>query len=249
MANFKDHFSAQSRDYGRFRPHYPRALFEFLAELPAARSRAWDCGTGNGQAAGNLAEFFAEVIATDPSVKQLAQAVPRQGVTYVAASAEQCPLRDRSVDLVTVAQAVHWFDLPAFYRQVRRVAAPAGAIAVWSYGLANITPEIDTVVGRLYDTILGAYWPPERSVVESGYSSIAFDFDEIRAPAFAMTAAWTLPEYLGYVSTWSAVQHYRRQRDRDPLDLVRGELEAAWGSIATPREVKWPFHLRVGRVG
>lgn len=245
---FADHFSRQSEQYIRFRPRYPRELFAWLATLPGKRETAWDCGTGNGQAAVDLAAHFARVVGTDPSANQVAHAVRHARVEYLVAAADACPLESDSVDLVTVAQALHWFDLDRFYRQVRRVARAGGVLAAWSYGLANISPQVDRVVEHLYAGILGDYWPAERALVEQRYRTIEFPFDEIAAPDFAMTAAWTLEDLLGYLSTWSSVQRYLERHGADPIDQVSGELAAAWEQSAEARPVRWPLYLRVGRI-
>lgn len=245
--NFHDHFSKQADRYTQFRPHYPRELFAFLASLPPRTERAWDCGTGNGQAAVALADFFDEVVATDPSARQIEHAVQHPRVAYQVAPAEVAPLADASVDLVTVAQALHWFDHPRFHAEVRRTLRPDGAIAAWSYGLAQITPDVDTVVNRFY-TDLDAYWPPERKAIEERYETIPFPFVEIEAPDFAMTAEWSLDNLLGYLGTWSSVAKYAAQHGRDPLDEVRTDLAQAWGPSEQVRAVSWPLFLRLGRL-
>lgn len=245
---FKDHFSRQADRYTRFRPHYPRELFGYLASLPRAPGRAWDCGTGSGQAAVALAEFFAEVVASDPSARQIEHAASHERVTYLVATAEACPLPDDSVDLVTVAQAVHWFDLDKFYAEVRRVGRPGSVIAIWAYGLAAITPQVDAVIQRLYADILGSYWPPERGVIEEGYQSVAFPFEEVSPPELKMTARWNLDELLGYLSTWSSAQKFLEKNGTNPLDLIRADLAAAWQSPAEKRLIEWPLVLRVGRI-
>jgi len=245
---FKDHFSQQADRYTRFRPHYPRELFAYLASLSRERGRAWDCGTGSGQAAVALAEYFAEVVGSDPSARQIEHAVPHPRVTYLLASAESCPLADDSIDLVTVAQALHWFNLEKFYAEVRRVGRRGSVIAIWAYGLATITPQVDAVVQRLYAEIVGSYWPPERGVVEEGYRSVPFPFEELPAPELKMSAHWTLDGLLGYLSTWSSVQKYLEQNGTNPLDLIRADMAAAWQSPAETRLVEWPLTLRVGRI-
>lgn len=244
---FKDHFSQQADTYTRFRPRYPRALFAFLAALPAARERAWDCGTGNGQAAVALAEFFDEVVATDPSARQIQHAQPHAKVDYRVAPAEACPLDASSVDLVSVAQALHWFDHDRFFAAVRQVGRPGAVIAAWSYGLGKITPAVDGVVMHLYGDLLGDYWPPERHYIEQGYRQIPFPFAEIDAPRFAMTASWSLNDLIGYLGTWSSVQKYIARHGVDPLSLVRDDLVAAWGD-AEQHSVNWPLFLRVGHI-
>ncbi len=246
---FQDHFSAQAGEYTQFRPRYPRQLFAFLGALPSRREAAWDCGTGNGQAAVDLADWFDEVIATDPSASQVAHAQPHAKVRYLVAAAEHCPIRSSSIDLVTVAQALHWFDLDVFYAQVRRVGRSGSVLAAWSYGLAGISPEVDRVVGHLYDDLLGKYWPPERKLIEQRYETIAFPFDAIPAPEFAMTTQWNLRDLIGYLGTWSSVQKYRQRQGTDPLAQVEADLARAWGAAETLRRVHWPLYLRVGRIG
>ena len=245
---FKDHFSAQADRYTQFRPRYPRALFEYLATLVDRRDRAWDCGTGGGQAAVALSEFFDEVAATDPSARQIEHAQRNPRVAYFVASAEKCPLADRSVDLVTVAQALHWFDLERFYGEVQRVARPRGVLAVWTYGLTKIDPTIDRVIWHFYADVLGAYWPPERRIVEERYQTIPFPFHELPAPELVMTAQWNLDDLVGYLGTWSSVQKYSEQHAANPLLKVQTELAAVWGSPEQVRQVTWPLLTRIGRI-
>jgi len=245
---FQDHFSRQAQGYTQFRPRYPRELFEYLRSLVARHQRAWDCGCGNGQAAEGLAEIFDEVIATDPSSRQIAEARPMAHVTYLVATAESCPLESHSVDLVTVAQALHWFDLPQFYAQVRRVGREGSLLAAWCYGLATISPTVDRVIEHLYEDILGSYWPPERKLIEDRYVGLPFPFEELAAPPLAIAAQWSLAELLGYLATWSSVQRFIERNSANPLDRVKEDLAAAWGQAST-QAIRWPLHMRVGRVG
>lgn len=247
--SFADHFSRQSSQYTQFRPRYPAELFAYLASLVEQHDCAWDCGTGNGQAAVDLAKHFSRVVATDPSANQIAHATANDRVEYLVAAAEACPLPNDSVDLVTVAQAVHWFDRPRFYSEVRRVARSGGVLAVWSYGLATITPEVDRLVGELYEPIVGAYWPPERRLIEERYATIEFPFKEVTGPSFAMTAAWTLDDLLGYLGTWSSVVRYRQEHGVDPISLIDKRLAEAWGPLIVARSVHWPLYIRIGRIG
>lgn len=242
-----DHFSAQSTDYRRYRPHYPRALFEWLANACAARDVAWDCGTGNGQAAMALAGQFAHVVATDPSANQLVEAEAHARVEYRNAPAEASGLAGGSVDCVTVAQALHWFELPRFYAEVSRVLRPGGVIAVWCYGLAKIDPGLDRVIGAFYEDVVGPYWPPQRSHVESGYRDLPFPFEEITPPSFTMTAEWTLAELTGYVATWSPIKIFEKSRGYDPLGELIPPLARAWGDPGRRRLVVWPLSVRGGR--
>ena len=243
-----DHFSRQAEQYRANRPGYPPALFAWLAGVAPARDRALDCATGSGQAALGLAAHFSEVIATDLSRRQLAHAPPDPRVHYLAATAEHLPLADRTVDLVTVAQALHWFDLPAFYAEVRRIGRPGAVVAVWSYGLMRIDPAVDAVVTRLYADILGPYWPPERALVESGYRDLDFPFAPIPAQPPALHADWPLDRLLGYLASWSATQRYKDATGRDPVESVRDALGAAWGEAGATRPIAWPLALRVGRI-
>ncbi|MCE9566678.1 MAG: class I SAM-dependent methyltransferase [Planctomycetes bacterium] len=245
---FHDHFSSVAGNYRAFRPVYPPALFAFLAESAPARDLVWDCGTGSGQAAVALAGHFAKVFATDASADQIANAEPNPRVEYAVATAEQCPLSDGSVDVVTVAQAIHWFDFDRFYAEVRRVAKPDGLIAAWTYDLDTIHPEVDPVVERLQNEYIRPYWPPERAFADAGYRTIPFPFPELSRPHFKMTAQWDLRHLLGYVNTWSAVRKYEQKHGVNPLGVLAEELGKAWGDPATVRTVRWKFSMRLGRV-
>lgn len=244
---FKDHFSGHSMLYSRYRPTYPAALYRFLAEASPSRTLAWDCATGSGQAALGLAAHFERVIATDASAAQLKQAVPHQRVDYLVAPAERAPLGADSADLVTVAQALHWFDLDGFYREVRRVLKPGGVLAVWSYNLLECERAIDEVLSAFYAETVDPWWPPERVHIEQGYRDLPFPFIEEKNPAFAMQAEWSLPQLLGYLRTWSAVQRYQAERGSDPVTLIEPELAALWGDPEQRRTIRWPLSLRWGR--
>jgi SAM-dependent methyltransferase len=242
---FKDHFSAQAAEYAKFRPRYPEELFRYLATATPSNELAWDCATGNGQAAVALAETFERVIATDASEKQIANAERYPRVEYRIAPAEESGLDASSVDLVTVAQALHWFDLERFYAEVRRVLKPQGVIAAWAYKLATVSPKIDTVVNHYYSDVVGAYWPTERGLVEK-FEELPFPFPEIAAPPFEMVAEWSVEHLVGYLRTWSATQRFMAERKRDPLEVVEEELRSEWGDSA--RRVVWPLTVRVGRL-
>jgi SAM-dependent methyltransferase len=248
MPDFKDHFSSQSSGYASFRPGYPAALFTYLASLTPDHDLAWDCATGSGQAARGLAEHYARVWATDASATQIEAAAPHPGVEYRVAPAEASGLPDRSADLVTVAQAAHWFDLPAFYAEVRRVLKPGGLLALWCYERLAIEPALDAVIEDFYAGLLGPWWPPERRLVEAGYRDLPFPFAELPAPAIPMTATWTLGQLLGYFSTWSALKAYRQSTGEDPLPALRDRLAAAWISLDTAKTIKWPLSVRLGRI-
>ncbi len=253
MSGFKDHFSSASERYAAYRPDYPAALFAWLAGLcprpgtSAERDTAWDCATGSGQAALGLAPHFRDVVATDASAEQIRHAQPHPGIHYRVAPAEASGLADRSVDLVTVAQAAHWFDLPRFYAEAARVLKPGGAIALWGYGRMVLPGEMDALFRRFYAETVGPYWPPERALIDDAYRSLEFPFTEIESPDFYIEVEWTLPRLLDYLSTWSAVKRYQNLVGSDPLPALMAGLEPLWGDPEASRKLQWPLFLRVGR--
>jgi SAM-dependent methyltransferase len=245
---FSDHFSGLSAAYAVHRPGYPDRLFDLLAELPRQCGRVWDCATGSGQAALGLARHFGRVIATDASGAQVRAAASHPRVSYGVAQAEAVPFRSGAFDLITVAQALHWLELPVFYAEARRLLAPGGAVAVWTYGRQRVDGgAIDAVVDHYYDKIVGPYWPPERRWVESGYRTLHFPFAEVPVVSPPMTASWTLDEMLGYIGTWSATARYRSATGVDPLPELADRLGAPWGDRAARRRIEWPLSIRAGR--
>jgi len=245
---FADHFSRIARGYAAYRPGYPAELFAWLATLPSARDVAWDCAAGNGQASLPLAAHFRRVVATDASADQLAAAPPHPGVTYRVAPAAASGLADRSVDLVTVAQALHWIEPAPFYAEVRRVVRSGGAVAAWTYNLLETgDPAIDRMIRHFHDDVVGPWWAPERRHVVEGYRTLDFPFDETAAPKFEMRTLWTLPELLGYLGTWSAAVKYAEARGRDAVEGIAADLVRHWGDGARP--VAWPLAVRAGRIG
>jgi SAM-dependent methyltransferase len=244
---FKDHFSGHAALYSCYRPSYPQALYAFLAEQTPAPTLVWDCATGNGQAAVALADHFERVVATDASAEQVKSAASHPRVDYRVAPAEASGLDDESVDLISVAQALHWFDHDAFFNEVSRVLRPGGLIAVWSYNLLRCTPAIDRLLYRYYSEIVGPFWPPERVHIENGYSDLPFPFDELPHPEFAMTTEWSLNQLLGYLATWSATRRYIAENDSDPLKPIEEELAGLWGEPQQQRNIEWPLTLRLGR--
>lgn len=244
---FKDHFSGHASAYAKYRPDYPPELYAYLATLTPRRDYALDCATGSGQAAIGLAQHFELVIATDGSVAQLHNAQPHPRVCYLANLAERPAFRDGSFDLIAVAQAAHWFDHARFYPEVLRVLRPDGALALWTYGLASVTPSLDAVVHDFYDHVVNDYWPPERRFVETAYRTLPFPLQEIAAPPFQLRLQWDLDTLMGYVGTWSAVQRYTKALGVDPLPQLRERLAVHWGPEDGVRPVVWPLHLRAGR--
>jgi SAM-dependent methyltransferase len=247
MSGFKDHFSQLATGYAQFRPVYPAALFSHLAGLCAARQRAWDCACGNGQASVDLAAHFEAVIATDGSAEQIAASRPHPRVQYRAAQAEDPGLAAQSIDLVTVAQALHWLDLPRFYAQVHRVLRPGGVLAVWCYGRLEVEgATLNERVQHFYTHVIGPYWPPGREHVENGYTSLPFPFAPLPAPGFHIEIPWTLAHFAGYVRSWSATARCQLAQLQDPVRALVEELIPLWGEGS--RCVRWPLALRAGRM-
>ena len=247
-APFKDHFSQHAGEYAKYRPHYPAALFEYLAGLAPAREAAWDCATGNGQAALGLAPYFDRIIGTDASAPQITQATPHPKVQYAVVPAERTAMPARSLDLIAVAQALHWFHFNEFYAEARRVLKPRGVIAVWCYNLLRCEPGIDALLDEYYVNVVGRFWPPERKLLEDRYQNISFPFAEIAAPNFFMEAEWPLDDLLGYLRTWSATQIFIAQNQADPLVDFRRRLLAHWDNPALSKRMQWPLYVRVGRM-
>jgi SAM-dependent methyltransferase len=244
-APFKDHFSAQAREYRLHRPVYPPALFEWLAARSPGHVLALDVATGNGQAAVALAGWFEHVIATEPSGAQLEAAPAHPRIEYRCEAAEEISLGDGSVDLLVAAQAAHWFDWPRFLAEALRVLRPGGVLAFWTYGHCRVTPAIDRLVADFYRDVVGPYWPRERRHVEEGYRDLVVGRPAIEPPEFEMASRWVLQAMLGYLDTWSAVRRARAITGRDPLTLLAGPLASAWGEVA--RDVRWPLVVRAHR--
>ena len=245
---FKDHFSRLAAQYAEFRPRYPGALYDFLAKASPSQKQAWDCACGSGQATLDLAERFESVIGTDASAQQIAAAPPHPRVTYAVAKAEDSGLETHSMDLVTVAQSLHWFDRPLFYAEAERVLRPNGLLAVWTYAMPRLNEApIDKLLQTYYWDTVGEYWPPERRHVENGYRSINFPFAEITSPSLSMRESWTQAQFIGYLRSWSATGRYVDARGEDPVAALEVLLGPAWGEPTRARTVSWPLSLRVGR--
>ncbi|CAN5214328.1 class I SAM-dependent methyltransferase [soil metagenome] len=246
--DFKDHFSTQAADYAKYRPDYPQELYDFMLLNGRGSHVAWDCGTGNGQVAVVLSDFFEYVVATDPSAKQIENAMPAPNVEYSVAPAEASGLPDNSVDLITVGQAVHWFDFERFYAEARRVAKPEALILIWGYGLHSINREVDAVINEFYYHTIGSYWPPERKHLDNEYRDIPFPFQQIDVPPLVMEQQWTLEDVVGYLSTWSSVQAYIKANKTNPLQALWPKLSAAWGDKDLVQTVRWPLYTIAGYV-
>ncbi|MCF8238629.1 MAG: class I SAM-dependent methyltransferase [Saprospiraceae bacterium] len=242
----KDYFSEQSSGYALYRPSWPADLIASILTHCPGRDRAWDCATGNGQVATLLADHFNQVDATDISARQLAEAVARPNIHYALAPAEDTPFPDHVFDLITVGQAVHWFEHERFYREVERVLKPDGLLALLGYGLARITPEIDAIVDELYTDVLGPYWHPERKYIDEHYKCIPFPFRELHFPDLEHLLTWRVDHLLGYVNTWSAVRQYIQLDGVDPVEPFDAQLRQLWGT--SERAVHIPVFSRVGRL-
>jgi len=254
--SFKDHFSRHAGLYAKARPHYPEALFDWIASEAHARDCAWDAGCGNGQASVALVRRFERVIATDPSAQQIDNAVAHPHVEYrneprdpsTKDGGYHTSIDAHSIDAITVAQALHWFDLPAFVAEVRRVAKPGALFAAWCYANCTVTPAVDAVIAHLYDDILGAYWPPERTLVDEGYAALDIPFTPVTAPAFEMRVDWTARQLLAYLASWSAAQRHLKATGQDAVAAITDELLAAWHDPEHVRPVRWTLAMRAGRV-
>ncbi|HEY2344835.1 MAG TPA: class I SAM-dependent methyltransferase [Xanthomonadaceae bacterium] len=245
---FRDHFSGHAADYASSRPLYPAALYDWLAAQSPGREQAWDAGCGNGQASCELAARYAQVYASDPSAEQVAAARRLHNIRYAVEAAERCSLPDACTDLVTVAQAMHWFDVPVFQAQARRILRPGGVFAAWTYAKSTVTPEVDLPFGRLHDELLEDWWPDGRLDALNGYANLPFAFERIAGvPAFAMRCDWNYAQFTAYLRSWSACQRYARATGKDALDLIDRELREAWGDLAQIRTVSWPLTVHAGR--
>jgi len=246
--SFKDHFSTASASYAAYRPTYPTALVDYLASLCAKPEIALDVGCGTGQLSVLLAERFEHVIATDASPQQIEKAERRGRVEYRVASAENSGLPAASVDLITAAQAAHWFDLAAFYAEVRRVGKPGANLALITYGVVQADSDIDATIQHFYKDVVGPYWPPERRHVEEGYRSFDFPFEELVAPPLTIEVEWRASDLIGYADTWSAVRGAEKALGREPIDRFARDLVSAWGDPERRRRIRFPLALRVGRL-
>jgi len=243
---FQDHFSAHAATYAAFRPRYPLALFHWLAVVSPGTALAWDAGTGNGQVAMGLVTRFAKVVATDASAEQVANAEAHARIAYHVAQYES-GIADHAAQLVTVGQALHWFDAKAFCTEVRRVLQPGGVLAAFAYLHSRVTDEIDLLVRHHHDVTLGHYWAPEHHLIHDEYRSIALPIDELAPPPFDLRELWTLEQYTGFLRSWSATQKLLAARGEEPIVAFERELAAAWGSVPR-RAVTWPIIVRAGEI-
>lgn len=243
----KDNFSTQSDKYAKYRPTYPSDLFEFLNFKIQDKHNAWDCGTGNGQVAFELAKTFDYVFATDISQSQIDNALQADNIFYSVQPAEKTDFDNGLFDLIIVAQAIHWFDFDRFYSEVRRTAKENALLCVVGYGKLEISKQIDNVIANFYNNVIGKYWDKERKYIDENYKTIPFPFDEIQTPKFLNTQNWTIEHLIGYLNTWSAVKHFVKQNGYNPIDKLQSEIEIIWGNEQT-KQVRFPLLLRIGKI-
>jgi SAM-dependent methyltransferase len=242
----KDNFSTQAEDYAQYRPYYPKEMITYIVSLVNNKDAALDVATGNGQVASALAPHFNEVYGTDISAKQLQNAIQAPNLIYKEGSAEDTGFDNGQFDLITVAQAIHWFNFDTFYKEVKRILKPDGLFAVMGYGLFSTNPDTDVILSRFYKDVIGSYWDPERRYIDENYKTIPFPFHEIEAQAFTNHFAWTLDQLTGYLNTWSAVQHYIKKNGDNPVDIIKDDLAASWEK--NNKEVTFPLLLRLGKL-
>jgi ubiquinone/menaquinone biosynthesis C-methylase UbiE len=242
----KDNFSGQSDIYAKYRPTYSPALYDFILSHVVTKESAWDCGTGNGQAAKELAKVFTNVFATDISQKQIDNAVQSHNISYSVQPAEQTDFPDNSFDLVTVAQALHWFRFDAFYNEVKRVTQHDGLFAGWTYSLLRISDEINMLIEYHHYNTLGSYWDNERKYVDEEYRTIPFPFTKIATPVFTIEYEWTIEELKGYLNTWSALQKFTAQHTYNPVDDLVRRIKPYWEQERM--KIIFPVHLLLGRI-
>ena len=240
-------FSKQSDLYAKYRPDYPDELYNFILEHLSNYHRAWDCATGSGQVAAVLSESFDEVIATDISTEQLNHAPAIQNVDYRKAPAENSGLPDEHVDLITVGQALHWFDFEAFYNEVRRLAKRNALFAVFGYGMLRISPAINPIIDDLYEEAFGEYFDEKRSYIDSRYQTIPFPFEEIISPGFEHSLVWTIDQLEGYFNSWSAVQKLKDEQNYNPVKTTMQKLRKQLSDHETIT-VTFPIFLRLGKL-
>ncbi len=241
-----DRFSGHADLYAQYRIDYPADLYDFILSFVGERQTAWDCATGNGQVASVLAGLFTQVEATDISDAQLARAVQVPNIHYQVSPAEQTPFANHSFDLITVAQALHWFNVPVFHQEVRRVAKPGAVLAEWGYGLVKIGDDLDPLLLDFYRNRIGSYWDPQRKYIDNAYATLPFPFSDVHRQTFTARRSWSLERFLNYLRTWSAVRQYMHENGHDPVTVLGDTLKPLWGG--GERETNFPIFLRVGRI-
>jgi ubiquinone/menaquinone biosynthesis C-methylase UbiE len=242
----KDNFSTLAGGYSKYRPYYPSEMIEYIVSFVKEKNEALDVATGNGQVAIEISKYFTKVYATDISQKQLDNAAQADNIIYKVESAEHTAFADGQFDLITVAQAIHWFDFDAFYKEVYRVLKPSGVFAVLGYGLFSTNPETDKLLRYFYNEIVGPFWDPERNYIDDNYTTIPFPFDEIEVKEFTNKFTWSFDQLIGYLETWSAVQHYTNKVGKNPVDDIKDALKISWEK--SDKKATFPLLLRIGKL-
>jgi ubiquinone/menaquinone biosynthesis C-methylase UbiE len=245
---FKDYFSEQSSDYAKYRPGYPDELFAYLSSITNEHHRAWDCAAGNGQAALSLAHHFDEVIATDASEKQIQNAKSHPKIKYKVVPAENSGIESDSVDLITVATAIHWLNLEKFYQEARRTLKPGGTLAIWNYSRSNVNEAVDRVTDYYMEEIVGSYAAPDFWRGVNAETDIDFPFERIKTPEFKIRQNWSFKEYVNYIMTWSPTRNYIKKKNSNPLELIFDEFKNAWGDENEEKEIIWKLTLKAAKV-
>ena len=243
----EDCFSKQAEAYSQFRPEYPKEFFDFLLAQVADNEICWDCATGNGQAAKNLSQYFKKIIATDLSAEQVQHAVPDTKISYHIVSAEQAHFEPHSLDLITVAQALHWFNLDIFYSNVKRFLKPNGIIATWGYDFFTISPELDEILDPYGREFLKNYWSEKNWILIGGYKNISFPFSKIESPNFYINVSWDYYQMKGYLESWSATQKFKDKNQSDPFESIRVQVENLWGAKEQKKIISWKLYSLLGR--
>ncbi|TGN29394.1 class I SAM-dependent methyltransferase [Empedobacter tilapiae] len=243
----KDNFSTQSDKYAKYRPSYPKELFDYLNIIVSNKDNAWDCGTGNGQIASILSKTYNNIYATDISQSQIDNAQKTDNILYSVQAAEKTNFNENFFNLIVVAQAIHWFNFDQFYAEVIRTAKKDALLAVIGYGRLRISKEIDHLISNFYINILGKYWDKERKYIDEDYKTIPFPFDEIESPKFENIQQWSLDHLIGYLNTWSAVKHFIKQNNYNPIEQLQTEIEKVWGNDTT-KAIHFPILIRIGKI-
>ncbi len=246
--SFLDLFSDKADRYAAARPRYPEELFAFIASHSPARERAWDCGTGNGQAAVSLARHFTAVFATDPSEEQIAHAAPAANIHYSVQPAERTNLPDLSMDAICVAQALHWFNFDLFFAEVQRVAAPGAVFAAWGYTWFSVSQDFDAVFREFVLDVIAQYWVPQNRILWAGYVDVPLPFSPIESPEFRIQVRWNFQQLLAYVRTWSASRRCIAEMGAEFFEAAERKLAISWGALEAERLIDMPLHFLAGRV-
>lgn len=244
----KDLFSKQAALYAKYRPSYPAALIDYVLSFVDRKQTAWDCATGNGQAALLYADRFEKVFATDISEKQIAQATAHPKISYSISEAERTLFDDNAFDLITISQAYHWFQFDVFFTEATRVGKNGCIVAAWGYKLAVCADEnINELVKYFYTDVIGKYWDAERKYVDAQYETIPFAFKKLPSGEFRTDVEWDVEELLGYFSTWSSVQHFIKENGNNPVEAFADKIRSAWDNKRN-KSFYFPLFLLIGKI-